>query len=92
MFCFKDMNQSMNEQNTDQQFTDRPQKLKETNIIAILAITFQQFAVFPWKFDLPQVRRNLISSIINLVHEMALELPSNLKLKILGNKEIIAKY
>ena len=30
MFCFSD--QSINELNTDQQFTDRPQNLKKTNI------------------------------------------------------------
>ena len=30
MFCFND--QSINEQNTDQQFADLPQKIKETNV------------------------------------------------------------
>ena len=52
---------------------------------------FEQFAVVPWKFDSLQIKQDLLSSAINLVHELALELPNNLKQKILGNKEMISK-
>ena len=38
-----------------------------------------------------QVKRNVISSIANLVYELPHKLPNNLRLRILGNKEILGK-
>ena len=43
------------------------------------------------KIDSPQVKRNLIISIANLVHQLPQELPNDLRLRILGNKEILEK-
>ena len=51
----------------------------------ILAIIFWQFAVFPLKFDSPQVKQNLISSIIKVLYELSHELQNDLKLRVLGN-------
>ena len=39
----------------------------------------------------PQVKRNLVSSITNLVHESSHELLNHLGLRILGNQEIFKK-
>ena len=39
----------------------------------------------------PQAKWYLISSITNLVHELPYELPNDLRLRILGNKEILRK-
>ena len=41
--------------------------------------------VLIYRFDLLQVKRNLISSIINFVYELSNELPNDLKHRILGN-------
>ena len=41
--------------------------------------------------ELPQVKRYLISSITNLVHELPYEFPNDLRLKILGNYELLEK-
>ena len=43
------------------------------------------------KIDSPQVKRNLIISIANLVHQLPQELPNDLRFRILGNKEILEK-
>ena len=39
----------------------------------------------------PQIKENLISSIANFVYKLSHKLPSNLRLRILGNKEILEK-
>ena len=39
--------------------------------------------------DEPQVKRNVTSSIANLVYKLPHELPNDLRLKMLGNKEIL---
>ena len=39
----------------------------------------------------PQVKQYLISSITNLVHELPHKLPNDLRLRILGNQEILEK-
>ena len=36
----------------------------------MLAIIIWQFTVYPFQFDSPQVKRDLISSIINFLHEL----------------------
>ena len=51
----------------------------------ILAIIFWQFAVFPLKFDSPQVKQNLISSIIKVLYELSHKLQNDLKLRVLAN-------
>lgn len=49
MFCFSD--QSINELNTDQQFTDRPQNLKKTNITFGIRTSNLDCAIFgQWAF------------------------------------------
>ena len=47
----------------------------------MLVKLFLQFVVFHWNFDLPQVKRYLISSIVNLVYELPHELPNNWRLR-----------
>ena len=47
--------------------------------------------MFSYRPDEPQVKRNVISNKANLVYELPYELPNNLKLKILGNKEMLGK-
>ena len=38
-----------------------------------------------------QVKRNVISSIVNLLYELSHDLPNDVRLEILGNKEILGK-
>ena len=47
--------------------------------------------MFYYRTDEPQAKRNVIFSISNLVYELPHELPSNLRLRILGNNEILGK-
>ena len=51
----------------------------------VLPIILWQFTVFLWKFDLPQVNWDLISSIINFAYELSHDLPNNLSLRVLEN-------
>ena len=53
------------------------------NFHTISDITFLPFTVFPGKFNLPQGKRNLNSSVTNFVYE----LPNNLRLRILRKKK-----
>ena len=41
--------------------------------------------------DSPQVRKHLISSVTNLVHEWPHELLNDLRLRIIGNWEILER-
>ena len=41
--------------------------------------------------EYPQITRDLISIIINLIYELPHELPSDLRLRIFGNYEILEK-
>ena len=50
-----------------------------------LVIIFWNFTVFQYRFDLPQVKRNLISIITNL--RLPHKLPNDLRLNILGNQK-----
>ena len=52
------------------------------NFQTISDMTFLPFTVFPGKFNSPQVKRNLNSSITNFVYE----LPNDIRLGILGKK------
>ena len=61
---------------------------QKENFQAIPVIIFWNFTKFQYRSDSPQVNGNLISSIANLVYE----LPNNLRLRILGNYEIVEKY
>ena len=38
-----------------------------------------------------RVKRNVVSSVANLVYELPHKLPNDLRLRILGNKEILRK-
>ena len=56
--------------------------LLTNSLPAILVIIFSNFFVFYDKSNTPQVKRNFISSITNLVYELPQKLPNNLKLRI----------
>ena len=47
--------------------------------------------MFQYRSDQPQVKRNVIPSIANLVQELPHELPNDLRVRILGNIEILGK-
>ena len=49
------------------------------------------FIKFYFTFNSPQAKRKLISSIRNLIYELSQELLHDLRLTILGNKEILTK-
>ena len=57
----------------------------------ILVILFSNFTMCECMCDSPQVKRNVISSIANLVYELPHELPNDLRLRVLGNKEILGE-
>ena len=52
----------------------------------ILVIIFWSFGMFSYRSDWPQVKRNVISSIGNLVYELPHELPNDVRLE---NKKIL---
>ena len=62
-------------------------KLKVLVGTKILVIMFRHFLIILLRSESPQVKRYLISSITNLVHE----LPNDLRLRILGIYEILEK-
>ena len=57
----------------------RTQLIRATNQSTILTIIFWEFTVFPCKFDSPQVKQGLVSSIIKFLYELPDELPNYLK-------------
>ena len=57
----------------------------------IIVIKLWHFLIISLRSESPQVKRYLISSITNLVHELPYELPNDLRLRILGNQEILEK-
>ena len=56
------------------------------NILTVLAIMFQTFAVFQCGFHSLEVKWDMISSIIYSVCELPHELPNHLRLMIIGNQ------
>ena len=48
---------------------------------AIFVIIFWNFAVFQYRSDSSQVKRNLLSGITNLIYELSHDLPNDLRLK-----------
>ena len=54
-------------------------------LITILVIMFWHFLIISLRSESPQVKRYLISSITNLVHELPHEFPNDFRLRILGN-------
>ena len=48
--------------------------------VAILVIIFWNFTIFQYRSDSPQAKRNLISSMANLVYDFPHELPNDLRL------------
>ena len=57
--------------------------------LRILIIIFWNFTILQYRSDSPQVKRNLISSIANLVYELPHELPNDLRLR---KSQEIRKY
>ena len=57
----------------------------------ILVIIFWNFTIFQYSSHSPQSKPNSISSIAKLVYELPPELPNDLRLRILGNQEILEK-
>ena len=51
----------------------------------ILVTIFWNFAIFQYRSDSPQVKRNLTSSTSNLVYKLPHQLPNDLRLRKLGN-------
>ena len=60
--------------------------------VAILVAIFWNFMMFQCMSISPQVRRTLISSIINLVYELPHQLLNDLRLESLGNQELIENF
>ena len=58
----------------------------------ILVIIFRKLFLIPLKFDSEQVKRDLISSLINYFMSLLYELSRDLRLRILGNYEMIGKF
>ena len=61
------------------------------NRSTILVIIFWHFLIIQLTSESPQVKPYLISSVTNLVHKLPHELLNNLRLRILGNQEILGK-
>ena len=63
------------------------------NFLTILVLIFRNFTT-SWlqRSDSPQVKRNVISSIENLVYKLPHKFPNNLRLRTLGNKETLGKF
>ena len=57
----------------------------------MLVIIFWHFLIIQLTSESPQIKRYLISSIMNLAHELPHELPNDLSLRILENQEILEK-
>ena len=57
----------------------------------ILVIIFWHFLRIQLTSESPRVKRYLISSIRNLLHELPSELPNDSRFRILGNQEILEK-
>ena len=67
-------------------FSEQKEILKK-----ILPIICRNFTMFQFRSDSPQVKRNMISSTAIMVYGLTQELPNNLRLSILQNKEILKK-
>ena len=63
-----------------------------TTHATILVIIFWNFTMIQYRSDYPQVKRNVISSIANLVYQLPHDSPNDLRPRILGNKEILGEY
>ena len=68
-----------------------PGMIANVNIFGttILAIIFQHFLIIQHRSESRQIKRCLISSITNLVHDLSQQLPNDIRLRILGNQEIL---
>ena len=54
---------------------------RNENFQTMLVIIFQNFKIFQYRSDSPQVKGAFISSIANLVYELPHELPNDLRLR-----------
>ena len=59
--------------------------IKRAHASTILVIIFRDFLIISLTSESRQIKRYLISSITNLVHELPHEWPNDLRLRILGN-------
>ena len=58
------------------------------NFHTVMVIIFLNLAMFQQRPDWPQVKQNVICSIANLLYELRHKIPNELRLRILGSKEI----
>ena len=69
-----------------------PQTSQDSKFLSTIpVIIFWHFLVIQHRSEQSQVKRYLMSSITNLVHELPHEFPNDLRLRILGNWEILEK-
>ena len=61
----------------------------ECKVPTILVIILWNFTIFQYRSDSSQVKRNLISIVANFAYELPHELLNDLRLRILGNQEIL---
>ena len=64
---------------------------EKTIFQTILIIIFWDFTMFEHKPDQPKVKRNLLTSKAKLVYKLPHELPNELRLTMLRNKEILVR-
>ena len=57
----------------------------------ILTTIFWNFSIFYHRPDQPQVKRKVVATTTSLVYGFSHELPNDLRLRILGNKEMLGK-
>ena len=61
------------------------------NLYIILVIIFWTFTILQQRSDQRQVKRNVISTMANVVYELPHQLPNDLRLRILRNNKILGK-
>ena len=62
------------------------------SITTIPVLIFLNFLKISYRSGSPQVKRHLISSVINLAQELLHKLPNDLTIRILSNWKMLEKY
>ena len=75
-----------------EKFTKLKKCVKKRLGTTVLAIILWHFLIISLRPESSQVKRFLISSTTNLVHELPHGLPNDLRFRILGNLKILEKY
>ena len=65
---------------------------REKKFMTIIVIIFWHFLIISLRSESLQVKRHLIYHIINLLHKLPQVLGDDLRLRILGNLEMLEKY